>query len=81
MMMHNNSEVVPEQKGTEGWRKIKLTADVIIIEILHEHPIQYTDTNSNSRHEMKDMEIVDSEWCCDGCEIFKDGCKSGQTDL
>ena len=27
------------------------------------------------------MQEGDGEWCCNGVEIFKSGCKSGQTDI
>lgn len=56
-LMRSNSVVTPViEKGKEEWRKIKLTADVVQVEILHEHPLQYTDTSAGSKHEMKDME-------------------------
>ena len=42
--------------------------------MLHAHPLKY----------VEDMEAAgdgDAEWCCNGVEIFEEGCKSGQKDL
>ena len=40
---------------------------------LHESDLEYV-------QDIGAIQEGDGEWCCNGVEIFKDGCKSGQTD-
>ena len=44
------------------------------LESLHEHELVYVE-------DMVAAGDGDPEWCCNGVEIFEDGCKSGQKDL
>lgn len=45
--------------GDEAWRQVKLTEDVVKIDILHEHPLQYTSLFAKPDeafdYEMKDI--------------------------
>ena len=41
---------------------------------MHEHELQYVE-------DFGELQEGDKEWCCNGVEIFKDGCKSGQTGM
>ena len=62
------NDVVPE--GQE-WKMRELDKK-INLEMLHDHPLE--------RVEDKPLGELE-EWCCNGIELFEDGCKSGQTDL
>ena len=41
---------------------------------LHDHPLRYVE-------DMATANDGDVEWCCNGVELFKEGCKSGQKDF
>ena len=53
--------------------KIKVP-DVVSVKELHEHNLRYVS-------DMAAENDGDAEWACNGIEIFKDGCKSGQKDI
>ena len=56
----------------EPWRQICVN-ELVIVKSIHGHLLQHID--------MIDEEGKPVKWCCNGVEIFHDGCKSGQTDL
>ena len=45
-----------------------------MVETLHEFALQFI-------ADVKAIQEGDGEWCCNGVEIFKSGCKSGQTEI
>ena len=52
-----------------AWKQI-VVPEVVNVLGIHEHPLKY----------IEDLEVIqegDGEWCCNGVEIFKSGCKSG----
>ena len=68
-----SSKYGQEDLSLGDWKKIVVPVRVNVPDI-HEHALQY----------VEDLEVIqegDGEWCCNGVEIFKSGCKSGQTDI
>ena len=59
-----------------AWRNTRLE-DSEYVKCLHEHPLKFYD----SKKDTKDDEDDDGTWRCNGYEIFKNGCKSGQKDF
>ena len=57
----------------DDWKGVKVP-DRVLVTALHEHPLQYI-------ADLSAVQEGDGEWCCNGVEIFKSGCKSGQSDL
>ena len=57
----------------QDWRKIELPLK-ITLDRFHDHALEYIEN-------IKEAQEGDGEWCCNGVEIFKDGCKSGQKEL
>ena len=68
---HEESEDLQDIEN--GHLKIKVH-QTITLKNIHEHELQYV-------ADMGKLQDGDNEWCCNGVEIFKDGCKSGQTDI
>ena len=61
----------PEQNL--AYLKIKVP-DIVAVKELHEHNLRFVS-------DMAAENDGDAEWGCNGIEIFKDGCKSGQKDM
>ena len=51
-----------------------LVPERVEVASLHRFPLEYIE-------DVGAVQEGDGEWCCNGVEIFKEGCKSGQTDL
>ena len=47
---------------------------MVSIKQIHEHDLKYVE-------DIAAAQDGDAEWCCNGVEIFKEGCKSGQEDI
>ena len=66
-------EFFAKQKDPNEWKKIEVPL-VVSIKRLHENDLEYIE-------DMAAVQEGDGEWCCNGVEIFRDGCKSGQKDI
>lgn len=68
---------VNEEEGEESvellYLKIKVPVETKLL-TLHDHTLKYVE-------DMAKANDGDAEWCCNGVEIFKDGCYSGQKDF
>ena len=69
---------VPEPPPSpQNWRRMMLT-QTVEIPALHKHPIKMIQPLQKRREQMTSEEIEDASWQCNGSDIFKDGCYSGQ---
>ena len=62
-----------EEIDETPYLKIEVPLEVKLYS-LHDHILKFVD-------DMAKENDGDPEWCCNGVEIFKDGCKSGQKDM
>lgn len=62
-----------KQVQNQAFLKIKVP-EIVSVKELHEHNLRYVE-------DMAAENDGDAEWACNGIEIFKDGCKSGQKDI
>ena len=59
----------------EGLNHLRIKVpETVILHSLHPYALKYIE-------DMAAANDGDAEWCCNGVEIFKDGCKSGQRDF
>ena len=56
-----------------AWGQVKVPNQVLI-KVLHEYSLEYI-------QDIGSTQDGDAQWCCNGVEIYKSGCKSGQEDL
>ena len=70
VVLQKQAEESEDLPGLEnGHLKIKVH-QTITLKNIHEHELTYV-------ADFGALQDGDKEWCCNGVEIFKDGCKSG----
>ena len=57
-------------KELPAWEGVKVP-NRVTLKVLHQHDLEYIE-------DLAAAQDGDAEWCCNGVEIFKSGCKSGQ---
>ena len=66
-------KIEEESYDPDAWREIQIP-NTVTLKRLHESDLTYI-------ADISAVQEGDGEWCCNGVEIFKDGCKSGLTDM